>query len=70
MGIRDYLFGDALCLIEWPERGQGVLPPADCQIELKVEAAGRRMTLTAASVQGQALMNEFREALSHGWTVD
>ncbi|MGP4844672.1 tRNA (adenosine(37)-N6)-threonylcarbamoyltransferase complex ATPase subunit type 1 TsaE [Marinobacter sp. 1Y8] len=70
MGIRDYLFGDALCLIEWPERGQGVLPPADCQIELKVDAEGRRMAVSAASAQGRALVAEFREALSHGWTAN
>lgn len=29
MGIREYLTDGTLCLIEWPERGRGVLPDAD-----------------------------------------
>ncbi|TPQ26408.1 tRNA (adenosine(37)-N6)-threonylcarbamoyltransferase complex ATPase subunit type 1 TsaE [Methylomonas sp. EFPC3] len=35
MGIDDYLQQDALCCIEWPEMGQGVLPPADIEIGLQ-----------------------------------
>lgn len=34
MGLRDYLTADAVCLIEWPERGQGVLPAADISFNL------------------------------------
>lgn len=34
MGIREYLADRQLCLIEWPERGAGVLPQADWQITL------------------------------------
>lgn len=33
-GIRDYFDGSALCLIEWPERGAGVLPTADLTLPL------------------------------------
>jgi len=36
MGIRDYFHNDSLCFIEWPERGEGVLPPADLTIALEV----------------------------------
>lgn len=34
MGLRDYLTADAVCLIEWPERGEGVLPDADITFRL------------------------------------
>ena len=32
MGVRDYLSGNSICLIEWPEKAQGVLPGADIEI--------------------------------------
>lgn len=41
-----------LWLVEWPERGQGALPPADLDIELAVEDDGRRCLLRARSDNG------------------
>ncbi|AOY87037.1 tRNA (adenosine(37)-N6)-threonylcarbamoyltransferase complex ATPase subunit type 1 TsaE [Marinobacter salinus] len=58
MGIRDYFSGSSLCLIEWPERGKGVLPEADLEIHLEAEGEGRSATLRAGSEQGAALLNE------------
>lgn len=46
MGIRDYLHNQAICLIEWPEKGEGVLPAADWVIDIDILADGRRVTLT------------------------
>ena len=43
-----------LWLVEWPERGQGALPPADLEIELAVEDQGRRVRLHPRSATGQA----------------
>ena len=34
LGFRDYLSGDALCILEWPERGAGWLPQADVNISI------------------------------------
>ncbi len=39
-GINDYLSQEALCCIEWPQMGEGHLPPAD--IELKLSHQGHR----------------------------
>lgn len=51
------LDGDVrLWLVEWPERGQGALPPADLDIELAVEGTGRRVHLQPRTPAGRALL--------------
>ncbi len=34
VGIRDYMIGSGICVVEWAERGAGVLPPADAVIRI------------------------------------
>ena len=34
MGIRDYFTNTSHCLVEWPERGAGILPQADIDLTL------------------------------------
>lgn len=56
LGFRDYLAGDCLCLVEWPERGGGFLPAADLAITMTAQGDGRRVTLEAATpVAGDVL---------------
>jgi tRNA threonylcarbamoyladenosine biosynthesis protein TsaE len=50
IGIRDLVTDQAICLIEWPERGTGMLPSADWVINLSVEGCGRKATLSKALV--------------------
>lgn len=52
LGIRDYFDGEALCLVEWPERGAGVLPKADVDITIGAQSAGRCLRFTAQSPRG------------------
>ncbi|MBC7183261.1 MAG: tRNA (adenosine(37)-N6)-threonylcarbamoyltransferase complex ATPase subunit type 1 TsaE [Marinobacter sp.] len=58
MGIRDYFAGDNLCLIEWPERGKGILPDPDLEIHLEVQDEGRSVLMTARSSRGAQLLSE------------
>jgi tRNA threonylcarbamoyladenosine biosynthesis protein TsaE len=56
MGIRDYFTEDAICLVEWPGRGEGVLPPADLEIKIERDGLGRSLYLSANSVLGKTVL--------------
>jgi tRNA threonylcarbamoyladenosine biosynthesis protein TsaE len=55
-GFLEYFGGNAICLVEWPEKAAGTLPPADIDIHLSLvaaPAAGREALLTANSDAGR-----------------
>ena len=54
MGIRDYFEDDAVCLIEWPERGVGVLPKADLDITIAAQAGARSLSLRPQGARGES----------------
>lgn len=56
MGIRDYFELNSLCLIEWPERGAGILPEADLDITLEYVDAGRVINLVANNPKGLSIL--------------
>ncbi len=43
IGIRDYFDQDAICFIEWPDKGKGFLPAPDKVIRLAVKNSGREL---------------------------
>ena len=45
IGLRDYLDGDWIILIEWPDRAPGMLPDADLTVNLAYEGNGRSAAL-------------------------
>ncbi|MZR62530.1 tRNA (adenosine(37)-N6)-threonylcarbamoyltransferase complex ATPase subunit type 1 TsaE [Alcanivorax sp. DP30] len=45
IGVRDYFSSGDLCLLEWPERGAGIVPAPDLTITLAVDGHGRKATL-------------------------
>ena len=52
LGIRDYFDGDAICLLEWPENGTGLIPVPDICIKLDYEGEGRKITFEPVSEIG------------------
>ena len=48
IGVRDMVGGDALCLVEWPERGAGVLPAADIEVEILLSGEGNARRVRVA----------------------
>uniref|UniRef100_A0A486XK64 tRNA threonylcarbamoyladenosine biosynthesis protein TsaE n=1 Tax=Rheinheimera sp. BAL341 TaxID=1708203 RepID=A0A486XK64_9GAMM len=56
MGIRDYFRADTVCLIEWPEQGQGYLPEPDLDIHLVFEAEHRAITINACTAAGALIL--------------
>jgi tRNA threonylcarbamoyladenosine biosynthesis protein TsaE len=56
LGVRDYVDGEALLLIEWPERGAGCTPAPDLVLELREDGAARRIRWSASSPRGEAIV--------------
>jgi tRNA threonylcarbamoyladenosine biosynthesis protein TsaE len=56
LGLRDFLDGQTVLLVEWPERGRGVLPAADLIIALSYAGSGRHCELLPVSARGAELV--------------
>ena len=54
MGIRDYLEGAHLCLMEWADKGAGFLPAADLILSIADIEDGRQLTWQASTKKGQS----------------
>jgi tRNA threonylcarbamoyladenosine biosynthesis protein TsaE len=61
LGIRDLLEGDRVLLIEWPERGEGALPPLDLTVALEFAGTGRRIRLEPHTRAAHALIVRLRD---------
>lgn len=56
IGARDYFNETDVCLIEWPEKAEGFLPPADWCCEFKYKEEGRDLVISALTDKGKKLM--------------
>ena len=56
IGARDYFAPQALCLIEWPERGRAFLPSPDLTISLTHRGNGRDLGFEPHSERGARLV--------------
>ena len=57
LGAEDYFAAEALCLIEWPERGAGFLRLPDLELTLTVTSeTSRQVQLRAQTLKGERAM--------------
>lgn len=66
MGIRDYFEPGNVCLIEWPERGEGILQKPDVELVITMLAGGRRVSLRAYTPQGEQVLISLSASHSGG----
>ncbi|MCL1126145.1 tRNA (adenosine(37)-N6)-threonylcarbamoyltransferase complex ATPase subunit type 1 TsaE [Shewanella surugensis] len=57
MGIRDYFTDNSIGLIEWPDRGFGLIPEADVAILMKYDGMERIITLEAKTEKGYSMLS-------------
>jgi tRNA threonylcarbamoyladenosine biosynthesis protein TsaE len=56
-GIRDYLQGQGICLIEWAERGDGLLPEPDVDVYIDQADHGRSVQWVSHTDSGNNLLD-------------
>ena len=56
MGIRDYFTQSSLCIVEWPDKGEGLLPDADIHLHLNYFNQGREIHIRALTESGKTLL--------------
>ena len=64
LGLRDLLGGEVTLLIEWPERGAGWLPAPDLTLNIGHLPAGRDISVTASTPEGERICQALLRALS------
>jgi len=57
LGVRDYFGQDTCFLAEWPEKGQGFLPPADIKLQFSCVQDKRIITCQGTSNHGMSLLS-------------
>lgn len=64
LGVGDYFNASNICLIEWPEKGQGFLPKADLRLHLELDKAGRTVTWQPMTEAGMKMGQRLIELLA------
>ena len=61
-GFREDFNGDNVCIVEWPEKADRVLPPADIEVFLTVSGNGRDVELQASTALGNSCLQRLKFA--------
>lgn len=53
-GFREHFNPESLCIVEWPEKAGGLLPPPDLHVTLEMAGQRRRAAFAVHSAAGRA----------------
>ena len=56
LAVRDLLSSSFVALVEWPQKGKGVLPEADIEMTISLKAQGRQVKCLAKSPKGHLVL--------------
>lgn len=59
-GLREAFNGNAVCVVEWPERAEGFLPRPDLSVTLCVSGQGREALIEAQSEIGRNCLRQLQ----------
>lgn len=57
LGVDELFDPDALVMVEWPQKGAGMLPEADLELDLRHAGEQREVAVRARSERGRALLS-------------
>lgn len=56
-GFREYFNAQSMCVVEWPERAEGLLAPPDLELRLEFAGEARRATIESRTPSGAAWLS-------------
>ena len=57
MGIRDYFDGSSVCLVEWPDRGDGLISPPDVTVRISYSGSARKAEAESSTPLGDQIIS-------------
>ena len=60
MGIRDYFSEQAICVVEWPEKGGEFIPTPDLDVTLVYVGDARKVAINALSERGAMIVKKLQ----------
>lgn len=61
-GFREELNDSNICIVEWPEKADGILPAPDMHIHLSVAGTGRAVEIQAHTAKGENCLSRLKFA--------
>ena len=63
LGLDDYLSGDGVCVVEWAEKGTGVLPDEHLLVEIQyIDPTKRKLVFIPRGARYEEMLAQFKSA--------